>query len=60
VVRAFRFCQRFRQGTNFQAWLLRMMTNFYINPYRKVEKQGDPVDLDAGTNRQTMPEGSTA
>ena len=34
--------------TNFKAWLLRVMTNLYINQYRKAEKQGEQVELDAG------------
>jgi RNA polymerase sigma-70 factor (ECF subfamily) len=48
VVKAYRFFHRFESGTNFKAWLLRVMTNLYINQYRKAEKQGERVDLDEG------------
>jgi RNA polymerase sigma-70 factor (ECF subfamily) len=46
VVKAYRFYDRFQPGTNFRAWLLRVMTNLYINQYRKEERQGEQVDLD--------------
>jgi RNA polymerase sigma-70 factor, ECF subfamily len=46
VVKAFRFFHRFEPGTNFRAWILRVMTNLYINQYRRAEKQGEQVDLD--------------
>jgi RNA polymerase sigma-70 factor (ECF subfamily) len=48
VVKAYRFFHRFQPGTNFRAWLLRIMTNLYINQYRKAEKQGEPVELEEG------------
>jgi RNA polymerase sigma-70 factor (ECF subfamily) len=48
VVKAYRFFHRFERGTNFKAWLLRVMTNLYINLYRKAEKQGEQVELDEG------------
>lgn len=44
VVKAYRFFHRFERGTNFKAWLLRVMTNLYINQYRKAEKQGERVE----------------
>jgi RNA polymerase sigma-70 factor (ECF subfamily) len=46
VVKAYRFFDRFQPGTNFRAWLLRVLTNLYINQYRKAERQGERVDLD--------------
>ena len=46
VVKGYRFFHRFERGTNFKAWLLRVMTNLYINQYRKAEKQGEQVELD--------------
>jgi RNA polymerase sigma-70 factor (ECF subfamily) len=48
VVKAYRFFHRFERGTNFKAWMLRVMTNLYINQYRKAEKQGERVELDEG------------
>src|SRR5437588_10595229 len=48
VVKAYRFFHRFERGTNFKAWLLRVMTNLYINQYRKAERQGEQVELEEG------------
>src|SRR5437762_1114141 len=48
VVKAYRFFHRFERGTNFKAWLLRVMTNLYINQYRKAEKQVEQVEFDDG------------
>jgi len=48
VVKAFRFFHRFERGTNFKAWMLRVMTNLFCNQYRKAERQGEPVDLEEG------------
>lgn len=35
LVRAYRFYDRFEAGTNFRAWLFRILTNTHINLYRK-------------------------
>jgi RNA polymerase sigma-70 factor (ECF subfamily) len=42
LVRAFRFYDRFQPGTNFRAWLFKILTNTYINTYRR--KQGRPQE----------------
>jgi RNA polymerase sigma-70 factor (ECF subfamily) len=42
LVRAYRFYDRFEQGTNFRAWLFKILTNTYINNYRR--KQGRPQE----------------
>ncbi len=42
LVRAYRFYDRFEQGTNFRAWLFKILTNTYINTYRR--KQGRPQE----------------
>jgi len=42
LVRAFRFYDRFEPGTNFRAWLFKILTNTYINTYRR--KQGRPQE----------------
>jgi RNA polymerase sigma-70 factor (ECF subfamily) len=46
VVKAFRHFDRFEWGTNFKAWVLRVMTNLYINQYHKTARQGERVDLE--------------
>jgi RNA polymerase sigma-70 factor, ECF subfamily len=42
LVRAYRFYDRFQPGTNFRAWLFKILTNTYINSYRR--KQGRPQE----------------
>jgi RNA polymerase sigma-70 factor (ECF subfamily) len=39
VMRAYTHFDSFRSGTNVKAWLLRIMTNTYINSYRKKRRQ---------------------
>jgi RNA polymerase sigma-70 factor (ECF subfamily) len=34
-LRAFRFLDKFEAGTNFKAWIFRILTNTFINNYRK-------------------------
>jgi len=43
-LKAFRFWDKFEQGTNLRAWLFRIMKNTYINVYRKESKEPDKVD----------------
>lgn len=44
--KAFASFRQFRPGTNLKAWLYRILTNTYINSYRK--KQREPKSSDAG------------
>jgi RNA polymerase sigma-70 factor (ECF subfamily) len=39
-VKAFQAFHQFEQGTNLKAWLYRILTNTYINLYRKRSKEG--------------------
>ncbi len=43
-IKAFRFFDKFKRGTNCKAWLFRIMKNTYINDYRKEAKQPEKVD----------------
>lgn len=43
ALRAWRNFRRFKRGTNFRAWMLKILKNVYINQYRKNRKQ--PVKL---------------
>jgi RNA polymerase sigma-70 factor (ECF subfamily) len=43
LLRAYRAFDRFEPGTNLKAWLFRIMTNAYINTYRK--KQREPLKV---------------
>jgi RNA polymerase sigma-70 factor, ECF subfamily len=43
MLRAYRSFERFEQGTNIKAWLFRIMTNAFINTYRK--RQREPIKV---------------
>lgn len=45
-LRAYRFFDKFEQGTNCKAWLFRIMKNIYINSYQKKIKQPIKVDYE--------------
>ena len=46
MVRAYRAFNRFEPGTNLKAWLFRIMTNAYINTYRKKQREPQKVSQD--------------
>jgi RNA polymerase sigma-70 factor (ECF subfamily) len=45
-LRAYRGYGSFAEGTNLRAWLYRILTNAYINQYRKAQRRPDETDLD--------------
>lgn len=45
LIRAYEAFERF-DGRNFKAWMLRILTNLYINRYRKRQRTGKPSSLD--------------
>jgi len=45
-MRAFRFFDKFENGTNCKAWLFRIMKNTFINVYRKESKSPEKVDYE--------------
>jgi RNA polymerase sigma-70 factor (ECF subfamily) len=45
-LKAYRFWDKYEQGTNIRAWLFRIMKNSYINRYRKETKEPETVDYD--------------
>jgi RNA polymerase sigma-70 factor (ECF subfamily) len=45
LVRAYEAFDRF-DGRNFKAWMLRILTNLYINRYRKIQRTGKASSLD--------------
>ena len=47
VLRAYRFFDKFEEGTNCKAWLYRIMKNTYINCYRKQRRRPSEVVLDS-------------
>lgn len=46
MLRAYRSFNRFEPGTNLKAWLFRIMTNAYINVYRKRQREPQKVSQD--------------
>ena len=45
-LRAYRGYDRFEAGTNLRAWLFRILTNAYINQYRKQKRRPTETDLE--------------
>jgi RNA polymerase sigma-70 factor (ECF subfamily) len=43
MLRAYRAFDRFEEGTNLKAWLFRILTNAYINVYRKRQREPQKV-----------------
>ncbi|MEI6913679.1 MAG: sigma-70 family RNA polymerase sigma factor [Armatimonadota bacterium] len=46
VLRAYRSFDHFQEGTNFKAWMWRILTNLYITQYGNRQKHPDDVSLD--------------
>lgn len=44
-LKAYRAYHTFQEGTNLKAWLYRILTNTYINKYRKESRRPSEVDL---------------
>ncbi|MGY0501178.1 sigma-70 family RNA polymerase sigma factor [Nocardia sp. FBN12] len=51
-VKAFQGFKSFREGTNLRAWLYRILTNTYINSYRKKQRQPAQYPTDEITDWQ--------
>jgi RNA polymerase sigma-70 factor (ECF subfamily) len=49
-LKAYRFFDKFEQGTNAKAWLYRIMRNTYINEYRRVQRLPDMIEYDEQTS----------
>ena len=45
-MKAHRFIDKYDQGTNAKAWLLKILKNAYINEYRKKSKRPQKVDFE--------------
>ena len=44
--RAFKFFNKFEKGTNFKAWIFRILTNTFINKYRKKVRTPRQVEFE--------------
>jgi RNA polymerase sigma factor (sigma-70 family) len=49
-LKAFKFIEKFDQGTNAKAWLFKILKNAYINEYRKKVRQPNRVDYEEIVN----------
>ena len=49
-LKAFRFIDSYKAGTNAKAWLFRILKNLFINDYRKRSKRPNQVELDEVAN----------
>ena len=45
-LRAFRFFNKFQQGTNFKAWIFKILKNTFINKYRKIVRTPYHLNLE--------------
>ena len=45
-IRAFRFREQFTPGTNLKAWIFRILTNTFINQYRRKAARPQSTELD--------------
>ena len=45
-LKSFNAYERFETGTNLKAWMYRILTNSYINAYRKKQRRPDESDID--------------
>lgn len=52
-MRAYRFFDKFERGTNIKAWLFRILTNTFINRYRRTMKERNLIE---GSEREAVAE----
>ena len=52
-LRAYRFFDKFERGTNIKAWLFKILTNTFINRYRRTVKERNVVE---GSEREAVHE----
>lgn len=45
LLRAFKYKNKFEKGTNFKAWIMKIMKNIFLNQYYKKRKQPESVSL---------------
>jgi len=58
-LKAYRFWDKYEQGTNIRAWLFRILKNSFINRYRKESKEPDTVDFDEVQSFYAIPRGES-
>ncbi|HOJ90023.1 MAG TPA: sigma-70 family RNA polymerase sigma factor [Saprospiraceae bacterium] len=58
-LKAFRFIEKYEEGTNAKAWLFKILKNAYINQYRKKNKRPTQVDYEEVVGFQDGDESSS-
>jgi RNA polymerase sigma-70 factor (ECF subfamily) len=58
-LKAYRFIDKYEQGTNAKAWLFKILKNAYINHYRKKSKRPTRVDFEEVVTYQDTEKGSS-
>jgi len=46
MLRGFKFFEKFQQGTNLKAWLLKIMTNIFLNKVKKIAARPPMVEFE--------------
>ncbi len=46
-MKAYKYFHKFEKGSNYCAWLIRILTNNFINEYRSKQREPDRVDFEA-------------
>ena len=46
-LKAYRYYDKFEEGTNFKAWLFKILKNTFINNYRRDQRRPAEVEFDA-------------
>lgn len=60
VLKALRSLGQYRAGTNFKAWIFKIMTNHYIDNYRKRDRMPSEVPIDEVFGLESRREPGTA
>lgn len=47
MLRSFRFFEKFTPGTNLKAWLIKVMTNIFLNRLKRIARRPAMVEFDA-------------
>lgn len=55
-LKAYRYFDRFKQGTNFRAWIMAISRNIYINNYRKRRKEPKKIEFEEVQDFISLPE----
>ncbi len=49
MLKGLRFFDRFELGSNFKAWIFKILMNAFVNSYRRKKRQGPTVDMEVAS-----------